>query len=125
MSITVDGYLMLGWEVEVEDAKNYDVYDGPTEDADEALASILGVPWDDTRCVPIVFWSEYAECEKMWIGLTLMDWESGDIYPGEYGEFLIKNADKLTEAARCIYRAIMGEQPVGNPPSLMCVGSMG
>lgn len=116
---------MLGWEIEVEDARNYDVEDGLTAEAEARVTEILGKRWiDRSWCEPINFWSAYEYCDYMYIGLELMNNHIDCLPVGEYGQFLASNADLLVKTAYEIYEAIMGEQ-AECPPIVMCIGSEG
>ena len=122
MSVSIEGSLILGWEVEVWEAENYE--DGwLTDEAEERLSEVYGsVSEFDNH--PLTFWSLYEDCDYMWVGLKLMDhWSLFDDV-GEYGRFLASNAELLTRTAHEIYKAVMGK-PAEDEPVLMCVGSMG
>lgn len=122
MSVSVEGSLILGWEVEVCDARNYE-YGWLTDEAEERLNEVYGTV-SDLYNYPLTFWSLYEDCDYMWVGLTLMDrWSYFDDV-GEYGKFLMSNAELLTKTAHEIYKAVMG-RPAEGEPILMCVGSMG
>lgn len=123
MSVNVEGHLMLGWEVEVGEADNYE--DGwLTDEAAKRIEEITGKGEFDYDGYPIVFWTVYDYCDYMWIGLILMDDWSCFSDVGAYGQFLTSNAELLTKTAHEIYKAVMGK-PAEDEPVLMCVGSMG
>jgi hypothetical protein len=122
VSVNIEGSLILGWEVEVWEAENYE--DGwLTDEAEERLSEVYGSV-SDLDNYPLMFWSLYEDCDCMWVGLKLMDhWSLFDDV-GEYGKFLMSNAELLTKTAHEIYKAVMGK-PAEDEPVLMCVGSMG
>ena len=120
MSRSLDGYLILGWEVEKWDAANYD--DGLSETAEERVTEILGKPWIG-REDPILHRSLYEYSDYMYVGLVLMNWNSL-FEPKPYGEFLSANAELLVDTAKELYRAIMGKEP-DDEPMLVCVASEG
>lgn len=125
MGRTIDGQLILGWEVEVWDAVNYDEEAGLTEDAERRVDEILGKTWAQRHfCEPITFKSLYYQCDYMYVGLMLMNEHLGEFGPKEYGEFLSANAELLTETAKELYTAIMGTEPVDDP-MLLVVGREG
>ena len=125
MSRSIDGYLMLGWEVETEDVANYDEMDGLSEDAEAKVTEILGKRWiERSWCEPIVFPSLYYDCDYMYVGVVLMNSKYSLFEPKPYGEFLSANAETLTDTAKELYRAIMGKEP-DEEPVLMCVASEG
>lgn len=128
MGRSINGYLMLGWEVEIEDAKNYDDYgDGLTDEAERRIDEIVGIVSDWSY--PIEFYSSYGDCDEMWVGLRLMSNDGaigyyGSLDVGEYGLFLLNNSEVLVEKACAIYEAVMGERP-DEEPRLMCFGTEG
>ena len=125
MSKSIDGYLMLGWEVEVEDAANFDYEDGLINGAEEKVTEILGKSWiQRSWCDPIVHPSLYYECEDMYVGLVLMSSYSDYLDMQEYARHLENNAELFTKTAYDIYVAIMGKDAI-TEPKLLCVACEG
>lgn len=123
MSRSLDGYLMLGWEVEKWNAANYD--GDLSEEAEERVTEILGKTWIDRHgCDPIVYRTLYYDCDYMYVGVVLMTSDDSLFEPKSYGEFLSANAELLTETAKELYCAIMGKDP-DDEPMLMCLGCEG
>jgi len=121
MSRSIDGYLMLGWEVEVWDAGNYDLDDGLSEGAEERVTEILGKPWlSRGYAEPIVFPSLYLNCDYMYVGLVLISSKYDWLDAKTYGEFLASNARLFESTAKDLYAAIMGKEAC-DEPRLMCV----
>lgn len=127
MSRTIDGSLILGWEVEVCAAANYDRAVGPTIDAEDRVTEILGRTWIERPfCDPITYRTVYHEYDYMYVGLMLANNDCGsfEFEAKEYGEFLSANAALLTKTAKELYTAIMGTEPA-DEPKLLIVGSEG
>ena len=125
MGRVAEGHLFLGWEVYVDDAENYNEEDGFINGAESVVYGILGKPWIQCDCYPVLSYSIYYECEYIYIGLELMD-DSPCYRFGveDYGQFLTSNAKLLTKTACEIYEAVMGRHP-DTDPMLMCVGRDG
>lgn len=133
MSKSINAYLMLGWEVEVWDAKHYDEYDGLDDGAVNTIKSILASIGIDAKsefdCADwcINFWSLYHDCDYMRLGLVLA---SSDDKVGEndnlheFASRLLGYEKAYINAAYRIYEAVMGK-PAECPPVLMCVGEEG
>lgn len=131
MSKSINAYLMLGWDVEIEDAKHYDVYDGFDE---HSLAGIkaalaeLGIEakdWYDCMKYSINFWSLYHDCEWMRLGFVLAsNSDTKSTSMGEFASRMHDNVDAYETAALRIYEAVMGV-PASEPPEIMCVGEEG
>lgn len=125
MSKSIDGYLILGWEVEVEDAANFDYEDGLINGAEERVTEILGKNWiQRIQCDPIVHPSLYYECEYMYVGLVLMNSYSDCLDMQEYARHLEDNAELFTKTAYDLYAAIMGKD-ADTEPKLLCVACEG
>lgn len=125
MSRSIDGYLMLGWEVEVEDAANFDYMDGLSDEAEKRVTEILGKSWvQRSWCDPIVHPSAYYECDYMYIGLVLMSKYSDYLDIQEYARHLEDNAELFTKTAYDLYAAIMGKD-ADIEPKLLCVACEG
>lgn len=121
MSRSIDVYLMLGWEVEVEDAANFDYEDGLSDEAEERVTEILGKSWVyRTWCDPIVHPSLYYECEYMYVGFVLMSSYFDCLDMQEYARHLENNAELFTRTAYDLYAAIMGKDAT-TEPKLLCV----
>lgn len=121
MGRSLDGYLMLGWEVETEDVANYDEMDGLSECAEAKVAEILGKKWTErTWCEPIVFPSLYYDCEYMYVGLVLMSNHCGNVEIEGYAHHLLGNAELFEKTARELYETIVGSVPE-TAPKLICV----
>ena len=125
MSRSLDGYLMLGWEVETENVANYDEMDGLSEDAEAKVTEILGKKWVDRLwCEPIVFPSLYYDCDYMCVGLVLMS-DHCDCFETEgYARHLLSNAELFEKTACELYETIVGSVPE-TAPKLMCVACEG
>ena len=120
----MDGYLMLGWCVDTEDAANFDTEKGLTDEAEAKVAAILGTPWIER------IWSDpilHEPCgweDHLCVGLVLMVSDSpaantfNDVRG--YGMFLAESAEHLTKTAHELYEAVMG-RPAETEPEIMCV----
>lgn len=125
MSRSLDGYLMLGWEVEMEDVANYNEIDGLSEDAEAKVDGILGKKWiDRSWCEPIVFPSLYYDCDYMYVGLVLMSNYSDNVEIKGYARHLLSNAELFEKTACELYETIVGSVPE-TAPKLMCVACDG
>lgn len=121
MSRSLDGYLMLGWEVETENVANYDETDGLSEDVEAKVTEILGKKWiDRSWCEPIVFPSLYYDCDYMYVGLVLMSDHCDNVEIEGYAHHLLSNAELFEKTACELYETIVGSVPE-TEPKLMCV----
>lgn len=121
MGRRLDGYLMLGWVVDTEDAANYDEIDGLSEGAEDKVTEILGKEWiERTWCEPIVFPSLYCDCDYMYVGLVLMSDHCDNVEIEGYARHLLGNAALFEKTARELYETIVGSVPE-TAPKLICV----
>lgn len=121
MGRSLDGYLMLGWEVETENVANYDEMDGLSEGAEAKVTEILGKEWAGRSwCEPIVFPSLYYDCDYMYVGLVLMSDNCDDVEIKGYAHHLLSNAELFEKTACELYETIVGSVPE-TAPRLMCV----
>lgn len=121
MSRVIDGYLMLGWEVEVDEAENYDDEDGLSEDAESRVTEILGRGWvERVWCDPIIKPSLYYDCDYMYVGLVLMNSRNDCLDTDGYARHLLGNSELFERVACDLYQAVMGRAPE-TKPKLMCV----
>ena len=112
---------MRGWEVEVEDAANYDAMDGLSEDAEAKVTEILGKGWiDRTWCGPIVLPSLYYDYGWMYVGLVLMSDHCDNVEIEGYAHHLLGNAMLFEKTACELYETIVGSAPK-TAPKLICV----
>lgn len=122
--------MILGWEVETEDAVGYDYVEGATDDASDALrdamAGIGRTYSDGLDC--IWQWSLYDSYpDYLWIGVEIIDKKHAITDENDkkaidvFCDVVANDADKLHDAAIAVYRAVMGKEP-DVPPSVMVIG---
>lgn len=126
MSRSLDGYLILGWEVEddVSSDDEWDEKDSRAEEKLEPIATELGLkPY---QIGPAWWWSAFCECDCMWVGVRLGTadyWgSSGSIQ--EFSRWLSENADRYEKVAYEVYEEIMGS-PADTPPEVLEIGCEG
>lgn len=121
MGVSIDGYLMLGWEVEAYEAEGWGERQGLAEEAEARVAEILGKgEWDLGDAFPAKTYSLYYDCDWVYVGLVLLGDDSSLVDVGGYGTHLASNAELFERVARELYEAIVGHEPPDGP-KLMCV----
>ena len=75
----MDGYLMLGWCVDTEDAANFDVSEGLTDDVEAKVVAILGKPWIERIWSDPILHEPCGQEGRLCVGLVLMVSESPNI----------------------------------------------
>lgn len=130
MSHNANAYLMIGWEIETDEAVNYDMYDGYSDEAYAEIADILtSVGVRDVSqysdYMPVNFWSLYDNYPAyMRLGFVLAtSYDKGDENADlhEFASRLLANVEAYTNAAYAMYKALTGKD-ADTPPVLMCVG---
>lgn len=127
MSRSLDGYLILGWEVDNELEELEDDGEARQQMAEEKIKSVskeLGLgKWSHG---PVWFWSAYYPCDRMWVGLRVANgsWLDSKEDIHEFVRRMSENADKYEKLAYEIYEIVM-DRPADTPPKILEIATEG